>query len=51
MCHGNDAGGMMGGGTMGRGGVWPFVAGVLAGLLLASAVAGTVWFTRRQDET
>lgn len=41
--------GMMGGG-MGWG-VWPFVAGVLAGLLIASAVAGAVWLVRGQDET
>lgn len=42
-------GGMMDGGMMGRN-VWPFVAGMLVGLLIASA-AGAVWLVRGRDGT
>lgn len=41
-------GGMMGGGMMG-GSIWPFVAGVLAGLLVALVGVGAVWLARRRS--
>lgn len=43
-----DDGGMMGGRMMG-GSMWAFVAGVLAGLLVAVVGVGAVWLGRRRS--